>query len=320
MSNRREFLKKSAMLLTTFTTASLIPVSVTYADQISAVNKKAKMSDFTLWQLPCHRDPVKGEAYDFKTPEGKILSMPFKGNSYVFRTANGKVIVMDGGVPPEAGYLRGFLAALGNNVTAWFLSHPHTDHVGAFHEILKNPEGIQIETIYHSEFSKEYYESVEPKYIPMTTELYENLKKSDFNVENITEPCVVEIDRVQFKILSVKNETQKQDAYNNSSMVIRASDSARSIVFLADSGIARGEELLNGKFRDDLNCDFLQMAHHGEGGVGKKFYQSIKFNACLWPVSKNLFQKSGVVTTMEWMKELGIKKHFVSADGIAVIE
>jgi L-ascorbate metabolism protein UlaG (beta-lactamase superfamily) len=309
------------MLTATLTTAAvLIPVSNIYTDPISAVNKTTKMSNFTLWQLPCHRDPVKGEAYDFKTPEGKIISMPFKGNSYVFRTNNGKVIVMDGGVPPEAGYLRGFLAALGNNVEAWFLSHPHTDHVGAFHEILKNPDGIKIETIYHSEFSKEYYESVEPKYVPMTKELYENLKKSDFKVEDVTEPRVVEIDRVQFKILSVKNEKQKQDAYNNSSMVIRTSDSSRSIVFLADSGIARGEELLNGKFRDDLNCDFLQMAHHGEGGVGKKFYQSIKFNACLWPVTKNIFQKGGAVTTMKLMKELGIKKHFVSANGIAVIE
>ncbi|MDR1053247.1 MAG: MBL fold metallo-hydrolase [Planctomycetaceae bacterium] len=319
MSNRREFLKKSAMLTTTFT-AALIPVSATYADQISAVNKTTKTSNFTLWQLPCHRDPVKGEAYDFKTPEGKIINMPFKGNSYVFRTINGKVIVIDGGVPPEAGYLRGFLAALGNDVEAWFLSHPHTDHVGAFHEILKNPDGIKIKTIYHSEFSKEYYESVEPKYVPMTKELYENLKKSDCKVEDVTEPRIVEIDRVQFKILSVKNEKQKQDAYNNSSMVIRVSDSSRSIVFLADSGIARGEELLNGKFRDDLNCDFLQMAHHGEGGVGKKFYQSIKFNACLWPVTKNIFQKGGAVTTMKWMKELGIQKHFISANGITVIE
>ncbi|MDR0705995.1 MAG: MBL fold metallo-hydrolase [Planctomycetaceae bacterium] len=320
MSNRREFLKKSAMLATASTTAALITVSDTFADQISAANKKTKTSGFTLWQLPCHRDPVKGEAYDFKTPEGKIISMPFKGNSYVFRTTNGKIIVMDGGVPPEAGYLRGFLAALGNNVEAWFLSHPHTDHVGAFHEILKNPDGIEIKTIYHSEFSKEYYESVEPKYVPMTTELYANLKKSDFKVEDITEPCVVEIDRVQFKILSVKNENQKQDAYNNSSMVIRVSDSLRSIVFLADSGVARGKELLNGQFRDDLNCDFLQMAHHGEGGVGKNFYQSIQFKACLWPVSKNIFQNGGAVTTMRWMKELGIQKHFVSADGIAVIE
>jgi beta-lactamase superfamily II metal-dependent hydrolase len=320
MSKRREFLKQSAMLPSMFTTAMLFPVSVTDSAQISAFSQKTKTSDFTLWQLPCHRDTVKGEVYDFKTPEGKILSMPFKGNSYVFRTTNGKIIVMDGGVPPEAGYLRGFLAALGNNVEAWFLSHPHTDHVGAFHEILKNPDGIQIKTIYHSEFSKEYYESVEPKYVPMTKELYESLKKSDFKVENVTEPCVVEIDRVQFKILSVKNETQKRDAYNNSSMVIRVSDSARSVVFLADSGTARGEELLNGQFCNDLNCDFLQMAHHGESGVSKKFYQSIKFNACLWPTSKNIFQKGGAVTTMQWMKELGIQKHFVSADGISVIQ
>jgi hypothetical protein len=62
------------------------------------------------------------------------------------------------------------------------------------------------------------------------------------------------------------------------------------------------------------------MAHHGEGGVGKKFYQSIQFKACLWPTTKNILQKGGAGITMQWMKELGIKKHFISPDGIAVIE
>ena len=32
--------------------------------------------------------------------------------------------VMDGGVKEETPYLRGFLAALGNQVDVWFVSHP----------------------------------------------------------------------------------------------------------------------------------------------------------------------------------------------------
>lgn len=69
---------------------------------------------FTVWQLPSQLDTI--------------------GNSYVFRTRSGKVIVMDGGT----------------KVDAWFISHPHHDHIGALTEILKKPDGLEIKHIYHS--------------------------------------------------------------------------------------------------------------------------------------------------------------------------
>ena len=43
-----------------------------------------------------------------------------------------------------------------------------------------------------------------------------------------------------------------------------------------------GDILLNGSYRGDLNCDYLQMAHHGQRGVRMDFYRSIEFEACLW--------------------------------------
>ncbi|MCD8032720.1 MAG: MBL fold metallo-hydrolase, partial [Alistipes sp.] len=63
---------------------------------------------FTLWQLP---------------PQG-----PSQMNSYVIRTDAGRVVVIDGGTAADAPYLRGFLAALGNRVERWFVTHPHVDH------------------------------------------------------------------------------------------------------------------------------------------------------------------------------------------------
>lgn len=32
--------------------------------------------------------------------------------------------------------MRGFIGALGNEVEAWFISHPHDDHMGALSVIL----------------------------------------------------------------------------------------------------------------------------------------------------------------------------------------
>ena len=83
---------------------------------------------FTLWQLPSQVNTI--------------------GNSYVIQTVNGKLIVMDGGSHQETDYLRGFISALGAEVEAWFISHPHDDHFWALINILKEPGDIKINNIY----------------------------------------------------------------------------------------------------------------------------------------------------------------------------
>jgi hypothetical protein len=274
-------------------------------------------SDFTLWQIPLHQTPTQG-------------------NSYVLRTNDGKIIVMDGGVAQESGYLRGFLGVLGNEVEAWFISHPHSDHIGACNEILKNPDGITIKTIYHSEFSKDFYSKVEPGSQKLTEEFYENLSKPEWKTANsavidVTEPgLTVKIGQTSFKILDVKDESVTKNAYNNSSMVIRVWDDVRSAVFLGDAGIEQGDRLMNSPFRKELDCDFLQLAHHGQQGVREDFYRSIKFNACLWATPLWLYNNDAgqgfnthtwkTVEIRNLMEELGIKKHFFGWQGLAVVQ
>ena len=276
----------------------------------------ASSTDFTLWQIPLHQTQTQG-------------------NSYVFQMNDGKVVVMDGGVAQEAGYLRGFLGALGNEVEAWFISHPHSDHIGACNEILKNPDGIQIKTIYHSEFSKDFYAKVEPGSRELTEEFYANLRKPDWqeadsSVVDVTEPgLTVKIGQTHFKILDVKDESVTNNAYNNSCMVIRVWDDARSVVFLGDAGVEQGDRLLNGPFRKELDCDFLQLAHHGQRGVRKEFYRAIKFNACLWPTPLWLYNNDAgkgfnthtweTVEIRNLMDELGIEKHFIGWQGLGVV-
>jgi glyoxylase-like metal-dependent hydrolase (beta-lactamase superfamily II) len=107
-----------------------LPVDMSGAEK-SQAKKAPKGSAFTIWQIPSHSNTI--------------------GNSYVFQTKTGKVVVMDGGYPEEAFTLRGFVGALGNAVEAWFISHPHDDHMGALWEILKKGmQDLKIKAIYHS--------------------------------------------------------------------------------------------------------------------------------------------------------------------------
>ncbi|MEN8157162.1 MAG: MBL fold metallo-hydrolase [Bacteroidota bacterium] len=269
-------------------------------------------SNFTLWQLPSQIDGI--------------------GNSYVFQMENGKVVVMDGGLIEDTEYLKGFLAALGNHVEAWFISHPHGDHMGALNQILMDPDEIRIKTIFHSAIPPSFYMPYETDSSTYSTKkFYNNLSNSGIEIVNFTEPGVtVEIDRTKFKILSVANPDITVNAYNNSSMAIRVWDAKKSMLFLGDMGAEGGDRLLTGPYRKDLDCDYIQMAHHGQQGVRKDFYRSIDFRVCLWPTPSWVYQNdqgegynTGNLETIEirdLMDSLGIKEHHISFKGLTKIE
>jgi beta-lactamase superfamily II metal-dependent hydrolase len=267
-------------------------------------------SNFTLWQLPLQSDWV--------------------GNSYVFLTDDGKVAVMDGGMAEEAPYLRGFLAALGNEVEAWFISHPHNDHFGALNEILLDPGELKIKTIYHSELPEWYYHKWDTYYDSLTDDFYHNLHQSGIQVVNYTQPgAVIDMDRTRFKILSVVNTSITFNIYNNSSMVIKVWDRRKSMLFLGDLAEEGGDLFLKGPFADELDCDYLQMAHHGQNGVSKAFYNSFKFRACLWPTPLWLYNNdrgegydTGPFKTMEireLVDSLGIGEQYFQFGGLVKI-
>ncbi len=110
------------MKLIGYTIISILIGNMTYAEDTH--------SSFTLWQLP-----------------GQTKSQM---NSYVIRTAGNELIVIDGGTKGDSAYLRKFIRDRGNHVHAWFISHPHLDHVDALTEILNNPGDMKIDKIYGS--------------------------------------------------------------------------------------------------------------------------------------------------------------------------
>lgn len=267
-------------------------------------------SNFTLWQLP--------------------LTSDYVGNSYVLLMDNGKVVVMDGGLKEEAPYLRGFLAALGNEVEAWYISHPHHDHMGAFNEIILDPGDISIKTVYHSELPEWYYHKYDQYYDSLTDVYYRNLHLSGIPIVNYTEPgAVSRIDRTNFKILYTVDTSVTNNIYNNSSMVIKVWDDTKSVLFLGDLAEEGGDVLIESSFKDELDCDYVQMAHHGQKGVREEFYRSFDFRACLWATPLWLYENDRgegfntanfkTVEIKELMDSLGITEHYFQFDGLVKI-
>lgn len=304
--SRRCFLQATALTAGMF---SLSPATLMAADR--KARRAGGKSTFTLWQIPSHRDTI--------------------GNSYVFRTESGKVVVMDGGYEHEVPFLRGFLGALGNEVEAWFISHPHPDHMEALNEILKAPQDLRIKAVYHSRISEAVMKA-EPQCEAQCREFYARLaEQKDIKVVDVQQPgLVLDFDGMQVKVLGVANEFVT-NPYNNSSMVMRVWDKSKSILFLGDAGVECGQKLLDGPFADHLDSDYVQMAHHGQNGCDENFYRAVKFRACLWSTPTWVWNNdqgkgfnTGILATVKtrnWMDSLGIKEHHVSClEGLCRID
>lgn len=301
---RRTFIHHSLAL----GAATCLPSFSTEAKETHLQHNRAGRSDFELWQLPSRIDTI--------------------GNSYVLRDCEGHIVVMDGGAKEEKEFLCGFLASLGNKVDAWIISHPHPDHIGALEQILKKPDGLRIERIMHSRFSERLIDA-EPQCAAECRDFYRMLDEGRIPVTDWQEAGEeFTIGKIHLKVIGTTNhELWETNPYNNSSTIIRVWDNSKSILFLGDAGIECGDKALNGPFRDYLNADYVQMAHHGQNGCSREFYMSIQFRACLWPTPSWVWTNNAgkgynthvfqTIHVRNWMAEKGIKEHHVTCrDGL----
>ena len=104
-----------------------------------------------------------------------------------------------------------------------------------------------------------------------------------------------------------------------------------SFLILGDLGTDGGAEVMRNCDLADLQTEYTQMAHHGQNGVTKDFYEYIKPKKCLWPTPGWLWDNNkdgngyntgpwNTLLTRAWMDELGVTEHYVAKDGTQVIE
>ena len=303
--DRRTFLQNSALALVSLTPG--LAEGKELVNSPTRVLRNGNKSGFTMWQLNTQCNQI--------------------GNTYVFLTDKGRVIVMDGGHESDEFYLRGFLAMLGNRVDTWFISHPHVDHMGSLSAILHEPRGIRIGRIIHSRFTDALIDG-EPKEAGKTRIFYQRLDAlKDTEVIDLQKPGQTgSIDGFNYKILGVSNPEFMNNCYNNSSVIIRVWDKHKTMLFLGDAGVECGNKLLANVPRAELDCDYMQMAHHGQNGCDRHFYDTVNFRACLWSTPQWVWENNcgkgpgtGHLKTFDtraWMDAKGIKEHHVSWRGL----
>lgn len=252
--------------------------------------------------------------------------------SVVIETSKKGLIVVDGGTPGDASHLLETIRAKGGNVKAWFITHPHSDHVGALTEIINNPDSqITIENIYYNFTDISWYQTNEA----YRADTVEKLMKSFESIPrdrlhgSVKKGDKITVDNIEVKVMNEPYLFDK-NSINNSSVSYQFNINGAKLLFLGDMGEEAGARLMADNSPEDLKADMVQMAHHGQYGVSRQVYETIAPKICLWPTPGWLWDNdsgagagSGSWTTPEtiqWMNEIGATTHYSLKDGDQTLE
>lgn len=239
--------------------------------------------------------------------QGKWLITQYgsnEGNQLMFYTMQdmeGHLVVVDGGWAADAEFVRQVLKAQGNHVDAWIITHPHRDHAGAFCEIWQNPGKLKVDQVYAVDMA--------PKELCLANAPWDETEAYDVWVTlDIPQLTYVHAgDRFQIGSLSVEVfnayddyvDEMSDDLLNDGSMMFKVTADQESMLFCADVGKKMSDYLLK-TWGGQLKADYIQMGHHGNGGLKKDFYQQVGAKGAFFDAPEWLMQdKSGQFTTME---------------------
>ncbi|MBO7711814.1 MAG: MBL fold metallo-hydrolase [Lachnospiraceae bacterium] len=184
------------------------------------------------------------------------------------------LIVVDGGWTEDAQYVRGVIENLGGIVDAWILTHQHEDHCGAFNAIWPDPGTLQIRAVYTVEMASPS-ECLEAAPWDSTDCLSDFLALDIPVLHYVHRGDELTICSLPFQVLNAFDDevrTLSKDYLNDGSMMFRVKGPERTMLFCGDVGKSMSAFIYR-QYKQVLPSDYVQMGHHGNGGLNPGFYK-----------------------------------------------
>ena len=235
---------------------------------------------------------------------------------YVYKY-NDTLIVIDGGTKEDYLSLLKIVKGCGSFIDLLVVTHCHHDHIGALIELIANPE-ITIKKIIYDFPSLETIKSIlktdwEYQTVIDFLKIVKERKIPTFIPELNKTYLLNEFSYIFYKLGDIHNND-----INDSSLIFKLISPSKSILFLGDISPAfSGDFAKKYSNSKELECDFVQLAHHGQSGGSFSLYQLTKAKYGLWNAPKWLFDNDlgngydtgpfTSSTTKEWLSGLNIK-------------
>lgn len=222
---------------------------------------------------------------------------------FLFRMSDGRFIIHDGGMDYEKNHKTLFAQLQQQNVlqgkpviAAWLFSHMHNDHVGSFIQFKKFADQVELQHVVWNIPSYDtitvYGQRIERTQlmrdqIPMVKETVANY----FPNAQIVIPHAGQVmcfGDVKIEVLYSHEDLMPTPITesNNTSTVYRIEIAGQRIAMLGDLHHV-GSDVVYKMYGNDgaIQCDILQVAHHGYGGGALTLYAALRSDTALWTSS-----------------------------------
>ncbi len=197
-----------------------------------------------------------------------------QGMFYTMETDQG-LIVIDGGNAGNADYVRAVIEEKGGHVSAWILTHPHPDHIGAFN-MLWDELQEEIDVIYAPEIDYLTYQERAHEWDGFEGyDVFLNYMSESDKLQLLHTGDRFRLCGLRFEILHACEDyvyEHSNDIGNDCGLMIRVSNRKESMLFCADVGVGMSEKIME-QYSKKIKCDYIQMGHHGNGGLSEAFYR-----------------------------------------------
>ena len=220
------------------------------------------------------------------------------GMNYIFRLRDNSLVIIDGGEVEQAtdiavdDYMKLLheLTQTANGekmrISLWLCTHPHNDHCDFMAKLIRfHSDEMEIERIaFNFPNPKNTRHSISVS--AMKQRLCGYYPDADYI--KLHAGTQFSIANAEFDVIVSSEDAaglEEEDPFpwtNSSSMIFRVNADGASTVFLADCSDDNGEVITDNYGSDVLDCDFLQVAHHGINKI-YDVYEKINAKSVLLP-------------------------------------
>ena len=223
---------------------------------------------------------------------------------YSLVSEDGMFILLDGGHDVDEENLRELIKVFDNRVDLWICSHFHEDHIGAITKMLPSLQKITISELWCPPMDIETYKSFAKDWDSIETcetflkeiakyEKTEETKEGEKSagsgggvlaaekgglkkVVRIQDGDELDVSNLHFTFFSAYSDgAEWTHEGNNCGFIFQVKGKNETMLFCCDVGNDWMSERLIAGHGDNLKSDYVQMGHHGNGGLSEEAYRLV---------------------------------------------